>query len=220
MTKFEEVTLFGATGLIGGLLLKLLIDDSDFEKIKVISRKPFLLNDKKIINKIIDFSNYESLSKSIKNSKIVFAAIGTTQSKVNGDNNEYRKIDFDILYNIAKACKENKVQNLLFVSSSGANSNSNSFYLKLKGEIEKSILDLNLKSTSIFRPSLLLGRRTEKRLGEKIAQIIMPFFSFLMPKNYKPIKADLVAKSMVNVSKSFNPGFKIYHYPEIIKILK
>ena len=108
----------------------------------------------------------------------------------------------------------------MVVSSSGANLNSNSFYLKLKGEIEKSILDLNLKSTSVFRPSLLLGKRKEKRLGEKIAQIIMPFFSFLMPKNYKPIKADLVAKSMVNVSKSFNPGFKVYHYPEIIKISK
>jgi len=218
--KFEEITIFGASGLIGGLLLKLLIDDSDFERIKVISRKPLLLDDKKIINEMIDFSNYKSLSKTVKNSKIVFSTIGTTQSKVNGDNNEYRKIDFDILYNIARACKENKVENLLFVSSSGANLNSNSFYLKLKGEIEKSILDLNLKSTSVFRPSLLLGKRKEKRLGEKIAQIIMPFFSFLMPKNYKPVKAYLVAKSMVNVSKSFNPGFKIYHYHEIIKISK
>ena len=69
--KFEEITIFGATGLIGGLLLKLLIDDSDFERIKVVSRKPLLLNDKKIINKIINFSNYESLSKTVKNSKIV-----------------------------------------------------------------------------------------------------------------------------------------------------
>ena len=218
--ELEEITLFGSTGLIGGLLLKLLINDSDYKKIKVISRKSFSLNHEKIIHKTIDFSDYKSLSKSVQNSKIVFAAIGTTQSKVNGDNKEYRKIDFDIIYNIAKACKENKVENFLFVSSSGANSNSNSFYLKLKGEIEKSILDLNLKSTSIFRPSLLLGKRKEKRLGEKIAQIIMPFFSFLMPENYKPIKADLVAKSMVNVSKSFNPRFKIYHYPEIMKISK
>ena len=218
--EFEEITLFGSTGLIGGLLLKLLVNDSDYKKIKVISRKSFSLNHEKIIHKTIDFSDYKSLSKSVQNSKIVFAAIGTTQSKVNGDNKEYRKIDFDIIYNIAKACKENKVENFLFVSSSGANSNSNSFYLKLKGEIEKSVLDLNLKSTSIFRPSLLLGKRKEKRLGEKIAQIIMPFFSFLMPENYKPIKADLVAKSMVNVSKSFNPGFKIYHYPEIMKISK
>jgi len=215
--KFEEITLFGSTGLIGGLLLKFLVNDSDFKKIKVVSRKSLSLNHEKITNKIIDFSNYKSLSKSVQNSKIVFAAIGTTQSKVKGNKGEYRKIDFDILYNIAKACKENNVQSFLFVSSSGADINSNNFYLKLKGEIEKSILNLNLLSTSIFRPSLLLGKRKEKRFGEKIAQIIMPFFSFLMPENYKPIKAHLVARSMINVSKLLKPGFEIYHYPEIIK---
>lgn len=215
--KFEEITLFGSTGLIGGLLLKFLVNDSDFKKIKVVSRKSLSLNHEKITNKIIDFSNYKSLSKSVKNSKIVFAAIGTTKSKVKGNKAEYRKIDFDILCNIAKACKENNVQSFLFVSSSGANINSNNFYLKLKGEIEKSILSLNLLSTSIFRPSLLLGKRKEKRFGEKIAQIIMPCFSFLMPENYKPIKAPLVARSMINISKFLKPGFKIYHYPEITK---
>ena len=68
--------------------------------------------------------------------------------------------------------------------------------------------------------SVFLAKREDLDSVQKIAQIIMPFFSFLMPKNYKPIKADLVAKSMVNVSKSFNPGFIIYHYPEIIKISK
>ena len=104
-----------------------------------------------------------------------------------------------------------------FVSSSGANIKSNNFYLKLKGEIENSILNLNLFSTSVFRPSLLLGNRKEKRFGEKVAQLIMPFLSFLMPRKYKPIKASLVAKSMINISKSIQPGFKIYHYKEIIK---
>ena len=123
--KFEEITLFGSTGLIGGLLLKFLVNDSDFKKIKVVSRKSLSLNHEKITNKIIDFSNYNSLSKSVKNSKIVFAAIGTTKSKVKWNKAEYRKIDFDILCNIAKACKENNVQSFLFVSSSGANINSN-----------------------------------------------------------------------------------------------
>ena len=59
--KFEEITLFGSTGLIGGLLLKFLVNDSDFKKIKVVSRKSLSLNHEKITNKIIDFSNYNSL---------------------------------------------------------------------------------------------------------------------------------------------------------------
>tara|TARA_B100000959_G_scaffold92441_1_gene98207 strand:- start:1272 stop:1931 length:660 start_codon:yes stop_codon:yes gene_type:complete len=215
--KLKEVTLFGGTGLIGSLLLNILIEDNDYHKINVVTRKLISLSHKKIKIHIIDFSDSKSYSQTLRNSQIVFASIGTTQSKVEGNKESYRKIDFDIIYNIAKACKENNVENFSFVSSSGANIKSNNFYLNLKGEIENSILNLNLSSTSVFRPSLLLGKRKEKRYGEKIAQLIMPFLSFLMPSKYKPIKAALVAKSMVNISKSIQPGFKIYHYKEIIK---
>jgi len=215
--KSKEVTLFGSTGLIGTLLLDILIEDNDYHKINVVTRKPISLNHKKIKIHIIDFSDSKSYSQTLRNSQIVFASIGTTQSKVKGNKESYRKIDFDIIYNIAKACKKNNVENFSFVSSSGANIKSNNFYLNLKGEIENSILNLNLSSTSVFRPSLLLGKRKEKRYGEKIAQLIMPFLSFLMPSKYKPIKAALLAKSMVNISKSIQPGFKIYHYKEIIK---
>ena len=215
--KLKEVTLFGGTGLIGSLLLDILIKDNDYHKINVVTRKSISLSHKKIKIHIIDFSDSKSYSQTLRNSQIVFASIGTTQSKVKGNKESYRKIDFDIICNIAKACKENNVENFSFVSSSGANIKSNNFYLNLKGEIENSILNLNLSSTSVFRPSLLLGKRKEKRYGEKIAQLIMPFLSFLMPSKYKPIKAALVAKSMVNISKSIQPGFKIYHYKEIIK---
>jgi len=215
--KSKEVTLFGSTGLIGTLLLDILIEDNDYHKINVVTRKPISLNHKKIKIHIIDFSDSKSYSQTLRNSQIVFASIGTTQSKVKGNKESYRKIDFDIIYNIAKACKKSNVENFSFVSSSGANIKSNNFYLNLKGEIENSILNLNLSSTSVFRPSLLLGKRKEKRYGEKIAQLIMPFLSFLMPSKYKPIRAALIAKSMVNISKSIQPGFKIYHYKEIIK---
>jgi len=215
--KSKEVTLFGSTGLIGTLLLDILIKDNDYHKINVVTRKPISLNHKKIKIHIIDFSDSKSYSQTLRNSQIVFASIGTTQSKVKGNKESYRKIDFDIIYNIAKACKKSNVENFSFVSSSGANIKSNNFYLNLKGEIENSILNLNLSSTSVFRPSLLLGKRKEKRYGEKIAQLIMPFLSFLMPSKYKPIRAALIAKSMVNISKSIQPGFKIYHYKEIIK---
>ena len=215
--KSKEVTIFGATGLIGNFILKNLINDNDYHKINLVTRRPFSYSHKKVIIHLIDFTDIESLSKTIKNSQVVFASIGTTQSKVNGDKEAYRKVDFDIICNIALACKENNVKNFSFVSTSGANINSNNFYFKLKGEIENSISNLNLLSTSVFRPSLLLGKRKETRYGEKIAQLIMPLLSFLMPSKYKPIRATLVAKSMINISKSIQPGFRIYHYKEIIE---
>ncbi len=213
--KFKEVAIFGGTGLIGKYLLQILIDDPEIDSIDFITRRPVKINNKKVKVHVINFLNKQSIFNSIKNSSLVYSAIGTTQSKVNGDNKKYREIDFNITFNIAKACKEKNIEHFSFVSSSGADFKSTNFYLKLKGEIENSIIKLKLKSLSILRPSLLLGKRDEKRYGEKIAQVIMPFFSFLMPTKYRPISAFQVAKAMINFSKNKKPGANIYHYNEI-----
>ena len=213
--KFNQVTLFGASGLIGSYLLKYLLKDSEVHLINIISRKPFYLKHDKINNIVIDFTDLNSFSICIKKSDAVFVSIGTTMAKVNGNKSEYRKIDFDIIFNIAKACKKNSVKNLLFVSSLGADSNASSFYLSLKGDIEDAVEKLKLTSTSIFRPSVLLGNRNEARFMERIAQIIMSYLIIFIPSKYKPIDADIVAKSMVNTSKNPKPGFNLYHYKEI-----
>ena len=213
----KTVTLFGSTGLIGSEVLKLLINDNYFENINIISRKKISLDSKKIKNYTINFSNLEEYKKVISKDQIVIASIGTTQSKVNFNKSEYRKVDYDIHLNIAKACKTNQASSFCFVSSAGANEKSKNFYLGLKGEIENSIMRLGLKTCLIFRPSLLIGKRNEFRFGETIAQKIMPIFSFLMKSNYKPIKAIDVAKSIVNESKKISYGNKIYHYSEMIK---
>ena len=215
MSSKRTASVFGSTGLIGSHLVDYLKNDTYYDNIKVCSRENISFKEKNIINHNIDFSNYQSILSVVKNSKTVFICIGTTQSRVNGDKSEYRKIDYQIPIDVANACKECKVNRILLVSSAGADLNGNSFYLKLKGEIENDIIKKNIPSTYIFRPSLLLGNRKEFRLGEKIAQYIMPIFSFMMPKIYRPINAKNVAKSMIDYSKKPIKGHKIYHYDEI-----
>ena len=212
-----KITLFGATGLIGNEILKLLENDSDFEKINVVSRRHLELKSKKSNLNIIDFKDFNSYLNVIDGSDVVLAAIGTTQSKVGFNKKKYREIDFDIISNAVKACKEKNVKHFSFVSSAGADINNKSFYLKLKGEIEKEVESQQLKSSTVYRPSLLLGDRKENRFGEKLAQILIPLISFLFPDNYKPIKAFDVAKAMVTESKKIKSGFKIYHYKDILK---
>jgi uncharacterized protein YbjT (DUF2867 family) len=216
--KFKQVTLFGATGLIGGYLLKFLLKDSDIHLINLVGRKPFHLQHDKINNIVIDFEDFSSILNSVSGSEIVFVSIGTTMSKVNGDKQKYMSVDFDIIFNIAKACKQKNVRQLIYVSSLGANSNSSNFYLRLKGEIDEAIAELNLNSTSVFRPSVLLGKRNESRPGEKILQFVMPLLDFIIPSDSKAIKAEDVAKSMLNNSKNYKSGFHIFQYNQIKNI--
>jgi uncharacterized protein YbjT (DUF2867 family) len=213
--KFKQVTLFGATGLIGGYLLEFLLKDSDIHLINVVGRNPFHLQHDKINNIVIDFEDVSSISNSITGSEAVFVSIGTTMSKVNGDKIMYKSVDFDIIFNIANACKQKNINQFIYVSSLGANPNSSNFYLRLKGEIDEAVAKLNLNSTYIFRPSILLGKRNESRPGEKIMQFVMPLLDFMIPSNSKAIKAEDVAKSMLNTIKNYKSGLHIYQYNQI-----
>ncbi|MDA9351359.1 NAD(P)H-binding protein [Flavobacteriaceae bacterium] len=205
----KQVTLFGGTGLIGGFLLDLLLADKTISKVRVVTRKPLVKQHDKMEVFEIDFSKPEEIERSIGDSKVVFSCIGTTQAQVRGDKKAYRKIDYDITHNIALGCKTKQVDHFLFVSSAGANSGSSNFYMGLKGEIDDAVLNLKLNATTIFRPSLLLGKRTNFRSGERLAQIIMPLFSFLMPTKLKAIRGERVAKAMFDQSKLKNIGNRV-----------
>jgi len=207
-------TLIGATGLIGSYLLNELLNDSFYDTIKIIIRKPLDITHPKLEKKVVDFSNSDSLLIAIDNSDVVFCTVGTTQRKVKGDKEAYRKVDYDIPVKAARFCKMTGCETFVIVSSVGANSKSNSFYLKLKGEVEDVVKEVKLKSVHIMRPSILLGDRKEFRLGEKISKLLVPL-SFLLPSRFKPIQAKMVAIAMLNAAKENKEGFCVYEYKEI-----
>ena len=214
-----QAVLFGGTGLTGGCILNLLKNDSDFKSIIVVSRKTFTHSSNKISNKVIDFSDTVEIESCIRKDSIVFSCIGTTQAQVKGDKKKYREIDFDITLNIANACKKLNAKKFLFISSGGANSSSSNFYLKLKGEIEDAVIKTKNNSLFILRPSLLLGKRDNSRFMENIGQIIMPLFSILLPDSIKAVKANTVAKCMLELSKSERSGLNIIENKEILNFI-
>ena len=173
------------------------------------------LNNLRIKEVIVDFANQDAVAQALYCCDTVFMAIGTTQQKVKGNLDAYRKVDYDIPVNVATACVQQQISKLLLVSSIGANSQSPNFYLKFKGEVEDVISAKPIPYIGIFQPSLLLGARQEFRLGEKISQVIMPVFSFLIPAKYKPIKAATVAKAMVKAALSNAIGVTHYTYRDM-----
>lgn len=220
MLKQKTATIIGSTGLIGGKLLEFLIAGNYFESIRVIVRRPLEINNPSVRTVVINFSDTEAFRSAIAGSDAVFCAVGTTQKKVKGDSAAYYKVDYDIPVNAARFCEETGCPVFLLVSSVGADSKSKNFYLKLKGEVEDKIREMKIASVSVFRPSMLLGKRQEFRFGELVAKSISEPLSFLFPSKYKPVKAENVARAMISASKKAAPGFNVFHYKEMINIIK
>lgn len=205
----KKAILLGASGLVGNELLHLLIHDNYFTHIHILSRKPLSIQHTKVTVECIDFLDGTSLEAAITECDTVFCCIGTTQKQVQGNKHRYRDIDYGIPIRVAQVCKQKHINHFSLVSSIGANSTSSNFYLHLKGETEQALQQFPIPSIAIFRPSMLLGNRTQSRPAETISKYIMQAISWLIPATYKPIHARKVAYSMLWYAKQKLLGVQI-----------
>jgi len=218
----NTVAVIGSTGLVGSHIVDLLKEENACRKIRLLVRRPIEFSHPKPEIKLVNFEDYESLKSAIAGCNVVFCAVGTTQDKVKGDQLQYRKVDYDITVNAARACLETEGTNFLLVSAVGADSNSKTFYLRLKGEVEEAVQKFPIKSISIFRPSMLLGNRKEFRLGERIGQSGMKLLAPLLRgkwRKYKAIEARDVAAAMIEAAKQNIEGCTIYLYDEMKRLI-
>lgn len=210
--KKIQVALFGATGLIGNHLTQLFIADDTISSVKVLSRKSLELKHPKIKNTIAENFTLEAIEEIVNDCDVVFCAIGTTRKKVNGDKKRYESIDYQIPLDIAKASEAQNIAQLHIVSAIGADAKNRSFYLSLKGRMERDVSQFQIPSIYFYRPSLLLGDRKEKRFAENLAQRIMPLFNWATPNKYKAISGKVVAKAMLQCARNPIIGRHVMHY--------
>ena len=196
----KTALIFGSSGLIGNHLLSVILQNNDYNHIKLFVRSESKNNNSKVEIVQTDFTNLEKYKDLIVGDDCFFC-IGTTR-KNTPDKDKYIEVEYNLPLEVARIAKLNFINNFIYISSLGANSNASSLYLKNKGEAEQDLIKLNFSNLSIFRPSILLGNRKENRVGEKIGIFVMKTLSPLMlgnMKKYKPIKVENVAKAMIKV---------------------
>lgn len=132
----------------------------------------------------------------------VFCCLGTTRAKA-GSERAFRRVDYEYPLALAEIAASMNAEAFLVVSSLGADPNSKLFYSRVKGELERDLEKLSLRALRIFRPSLLLGARAERRAGERLAIALARPLSALLHgplEKYRPIAADGVARAMLEVA--------------------
>ena len=222
MKELTAVVL-GASGLTGRLVVQDLLNDDDYKTVRVLVRNPLAITHPKLQECIVDFNDKKDFAFKMGEGDAIFSCIGTTQKKVNGDKDLYKKIDHDIPVNAADIGIEHHFKKFLIISSVGANEESSNFYLNLKGKTENSLKQFPFESISIFQPSLLNGHRKESRFKEQLAQTMMDLISFLFLgafRKYHAIGANTVARAMVYASKQNKTGVHYYHYDQIMDMAR
>ncbi len=194
----KTAIILGATGLTGGILLKSLLEDERYNKIKVFSRKTTGISHPKIEEYLINVLQLKTIASDFIANE-VFCCIGTTNAKT-PDKGLYRSIDYGIPVTAAELCILNNIHTFIVVSALGADSKSNVFYNRTKGEMEEAVLDQKISKTHILQPSLIGGKRNEKRAGEYFFKQLMRVIDPLLIgslKKYRSINPETIVSAMI-----------------------
>lgn len=214
----KTAIVFGSTGLVGNLLLEELINSPLYSSIVAFVRSSTGVTEPRVEEIVNDFSDPEILNGKIKGDDL-FVCLGTTIKKA-GSVANMERIDRDLPVRIASIASASGVKRIAVVSSIGASAASSSYYLRIKGEMEKGILDLRFENISIVRPSMLLGERREKRRAEAVGKVMMTVFRPVLTgklMKYRAIHGRDVARAMI-VLMQREPGIYICESDEVQRL--
>jgi uncharacterized protein YbjT (DUF2867 family) len=216
MNAHKTALVAGATGLVGSHLLTLLLADEDYDKVVVLARKPIPLDHPRLMCHKVDFDNLMSFAQ-LPDVNDVYCCLGTTIGKA-GSRQAFKRVDYEYPFSLAHLALGRGAARYLIVTAVGADPQSRIFYNRTKGETERSISDLPFRSIHIFRPSILVGERSEFRRGEKAGITMMKFLSPAMIggwRKYRPIEAECVARGMTVAARMNHSGVMVYESDEI-----
>jgi len=202
----------GATGLVGSHVLKqlALVEESP---IAVLRRTPNDLPDN-VLTIEVDFEDLLT-SGDLPHCDHLYLCLGTT-IKVAGNQEAFKKVDFDYCLGIAQMAAKSGASVISLVSSVGANAKSKNFYLRTKGQLEEAIKLLNFSRINIYRPGLLIGDRQETRTAEKAGELLSKLIDPLLVgslSKYRSVKGEVLAQTMVRQAKG-DDGVHYFHFKE------
>lgn len=191
-----RVAIAGASGVVGQALLKECVESNEITEIFIVARSKVKLTSNKIRFVASNFEEFPGFPAKID---IAFCSLGTTIKKA-GTKEQFYKVDVLYPEAFAKKCKESGAEVFALVSSTGANKKSFFNYPRCKGIVEEKLVGLALPYCKIYRPSLLIADRKEKRLSEDLGKAIYRYFEKSSFHKKIGTKVDSLAKFMLETS--------------------
>lgn len=208
--------LLGATGLVGGHVLDLLLDDPAYGRVVVLARRPADRHHPRLEQHTVDLGRLDEHAVRFDVDD-VFCCLGTT-IRAAGSREAFRRVDHDYVVDAARVAAGAGARRYLLVTAAGADSRSRFFYNRVKGDAEAGVRAQPFEGVVILRPSLILGPRAERRAAEALAQRIAPALGRVMVgplRRYRAVHARTIARAMVRLAKERTRGVRIVENEEI-----
>src|SRR5579883_3033716 len=150
-----RVVLFGATGMVGGGVLRECLLDPGVERVLSIGRRPSGQTHDKLRELVLpDLADYSGVAADLAGQDACFFCLGVSSAGMSEA--DYRRITHDIAVAAARALvAASPGMTFVFVSGAGADAASRTMWARVKGETENEILALPFARKYAFRPAFV-----------------------------------------------------------------
>ncbi|WP_294992187.1 NAD-dependent dehydratase [uncultured Stenotrophomonas sp.] len=199
-----RVMLLGATGLVGGLALPMLLGDPRCTALVAPTRRPLAATHGKLRNPVLAFDALPAAPEWARVDAVI-CALGSTLAQA-GSREAFHRIDHDYPLAFARVAQAQGARAYVLNSAAGANAKSSIFYSRVKGELERDLRALGFASLTLVRPGLIGGQRNEVRRGERLALHVLGALGPVLPRAWRINPATVIAAALVEAALAPQPG--------------
>lgn len=220
MTDPVNLTLVGATGLVGRAVMEEMVGRPDFRFTAIARREVPLPKGARMEMRLAPVDQWDDVLREIQ-PRVVVSALGTTWRKAGRDAEAFRAVDEELVLKVAAAAKEAGARHFIMVSSAGANSAGRNFYLRVKGETENALGRMQFRRLDILRPGVLLGtRQGDVRLTEGLARLTSPLVDLALQgswRKFRSISAYRLAQAILVLAQGKAGGRFIHDHDSLMR---
>jgi len=186
-----NVVILGASGMVGGAVLRECLLDPEVERVLVVSRTELALRDAKLRTIVHDdFGDLTAIEDQLEGYDACFFCIGVTSAGMTEA--AYRRVTVDFALAAARAMIHRNPKSVyVYVSGEGADSSqsSSTMWARVKGEAENAILAMPFREVFVFRPGYIqplhgiVSRTTVYRIFYAIVAPFFPILRWLAPRH-------------------------------------
>lgn len=241
-TTPRTAIVLGASGSVGSALMRTLCASDAFSRVVTIARRTqpavaaVAAGSQTVVHEVLiptmDPASLEAATRDVVAAEDPAAAvvgfsvlgIGAGTAKITID--QHRAVDVALNAAFARGLAAlGRVQHLAFMSAVGADAQASpggsgaagtSRYNRVKGEAEAAVRASGIPIVSIFRPSLILGSQHTPT----VLAWILPLLSVVTPAKFRSISTGQIARAMVAAARDTPAVSAVYHWPEMMQLLK
>lgn len=208
MGRLVRVIVFGATGMVGGGVLRECLLASSVEAVLSVSRSSTQVRSGKLQELLRpDLMDLTSAESALRGYDAAFFCLGV--SSVGKAEAEYRRVTYDLTTRVAETlARLNPTMTFVYVSGSGTDSTERgrTMWARVKGQTENALLRMPFKAAFMFRPGIIQPRHgiRSRNLGFRIGYVVLAPVVLLL-KAVAPqsiTTTDRVGAAMIHVARA------------------